>query len=207
MSLGQRTTQIGDRAPEPIGALTDKEAHRVLVARLYIARLGESDVQGWWQTEGVLGSDGAYVGRRVLPLTHPTARVRMVLAVARHACGDRHPDPNARHLFNLGPAAEDVVDAMLAKRLSDETFWSKLLPCLEALERLADVRQVLTASRVVREEDLHLVQALPFGPGGRSLPIPVGQDPNETVRRLTAGFARSTHRKLIVPFLKDQQRG
>lgn len=202
MSLGQRAIQLGDGARKPIGALAEDEAHRVLVARLYIARLGEADVQGWWQTDGVLGSDGAYVGRRVLPLTHATARARVVLAVARHACGERHPDPSARHLFSLGPTAEDMVDALLAQRLSDQAFWSELLPHLEALDRHADLRQVLTASGIVREEDLKVIEPLPLGPGGRSLPTPSGSDTDETLWRLTAGFVRSTHRNLVVPFLR-----
>ena len=203
MSLGQRAIQPGDRAPEPIGVLTEDEAHQVLVARLCIARLGEADVQGWWQTDGVLGSDGAYVGRRVLPLTHATARARVVLAVARHACGERHPAPTARHLFSLGPRAEDVLDALLAQRLSDQAFWSELLPRLEALDRHAEPRQVLTASGIVRQEDLKLIEALSLGPGGRSLPTPFGNDIGDAVRRLTAGFVRSTHRNLVVPILRD----
>lgn len=205
MSLGQRAIQPADRVPEPIGALTEEKAHRVLVARLYIARFGEADVQGWWRTDGVLGSDGAYVGRRVLPMTHATARARVVLVVARHACGERHPDPSARHLFSLGPRAEDALDALLAQRLSDQAFWADLLSCLEALKRHADPRQVLTASGIVREEDLKVIEALPLGPGGRSLPTPSGSDTDETLRRLTAGFARSTHRNLVVPFLRDRK--
>ena len=203
MSSWQRDIQPGDGAPEPMGTLTEDEAHQVLVARLWIARLGEADVQGWWQTDGVLGSDGAYVGRRVLPMTHATARARVVQAVARHVCGERHPDPTARHLFSLGPRAEDVLDALLAQRLSDQAFWSEFLPPLEALDRHAEPRQVLTASGIVRQEDLKVIDTLRLGPGGRSLPIPSGNDIGEALRRLTAGFARSTHRNLVVPILRD----
>ena len=147
--------------PAPVVALTEKEAHQVLVARLLIARLGEADVQGWWQTDGVLGPDGAFVGRRVLPLTHPTARARVVLAVARHGCRERHPLPSALNLFSLGPSAEDVLDALLAQRASDQAFWSEFLPHLEAIDRHADTRQVLTTCRIVRDEDLKMIEALP----------------------------------------------
>ena len=205
MNSGQTAIHMEDRTPKPIAALTEQEAHQVLVARLHIARLGEADAQGWWQTDGVLGPDGAFVGRRVLPLTHPTARARVVLAVARHGCRERHPHPSALNLFSLGPSAEDVLDALLARRASDQAFWSKFLPHLEALERHADPRQVLTTSRIVTEEDLKMIEALPLGPGGRSLPIPSGNDTNETLRRLTAGFVRSTRRNLIVPFLRARE--
>jgi hypothetical protein len=57
----------------------------LLEARLWVARLGESDVHKWWRTDGILGSDGAFVGPRVLPRTHPTARARIAFAVAAHA--------------------------------------------------------------------------------------------------------------------------
>lgn len=205
MSLGDGVVLAGGEALEPFSALGEREARRALVARLYIARLGEADVQAWWQTDGVLGADGAYVGPRVLPLTHATARARIVWAVARHACGERHPDPRARHLFNLGPAAENMLDALLAQHLSDQVFWSDLLPSLEALGRGADVGEVLTASGIVRREDLKVVDGLPLGPGGRSLPVPQGGEPDETLRWLIAGFARSTHHNLVVPILRARE--
>lgn len=190
--------------PEPIGALTERGAHQVLVARLYVGRLGEADVHGWWQTDGLLGSDGAYVGPRVLPLTHGTARTRVVLAVAKHACEERHPDPNATHLFGLGPIVEDMLDVLLARRLSDDAFWSEHLAHLEAVERHPEPQQVLMAAGVVKEDDLKLIDRLPLGPGGRSLAIPRAQDTEGTVRRLAAGFVRSAPRNLVVPFLEDR---
>ena len=66
---------------------------QLLEARLWIARLGESDVHRWWRSDGILGPDGAFVGPRVFPKTHPTGRSRIAFAVARHACDQRHPDP------------------------------------------------------------------------------------------------------------------
>lgn len=190
--------------PEPIGALTERGAYQVLVARLYIGRLGEADVHGWWQTDGLLGSDGAYVGPRVLPLTHGTARTRIVMAVAKHACEERHPAPNVTHLFSLGPMVEDMLDVLLARRISDEAFWSQQLAHLEAVGRQTEPQQVLLAAGIVKEDDLKLIEKLPLGPGGRSLAIPRAQDTEGTVGRLAAGFARSAPRNLVVPFLEGR---
>src|SRR5688500_9528707 len=80
---------------------------QLLRARLWVARLGESDVHSWWRPDGILGPDGAFVGPRVLPRTHPTARARIASAVAAHTCLERHPDREAMHLFKLTPEIED----------------------------------------------------------------------------------------------------
>src|SRR5712692_8552377 len=82
----------------------------LLLARLWIARIGETDGQGWWRTSAMLGSEGAFVGPRVLPITHATARARIVFAVAAHACAERYPDPKAAHLFRLDARTEDRLD-------------------------------------------------------------------------------------------------
>lgn len=204
MTQGQGTAQSRGKMPEHLGALTEGEAHQVLVARLYVGRLGEADVHGWWQTDGLLGSDGAYVGPRVLPLTHGAARARIVLAVAKHACEERHPDPGVTHLFDLGPMVEDVLDVLLARRLSDDAFWSEHLARLETVGRQIEPQQLLIAAGIVKEDDLKLIEGLPLGPGGRSLTIPRAQDSEGTVRRLAAGFLRSAPRNLVVPFLEGR---
>jgi hypothetical protein len=56
--------------------LEQVNALKLLQARLWVARLGERDMYGWWAAEGVLGPDGAFVGPRVLLVTHPRVLVR-----------------------------------------------------------------------------------------------------------------------------------
>ena len=112
---------------------------QLLTARLWIARLGEGDVNRWWRTDGILGPDGAYVGPRVLPKTHPTARARIAFAVARHACDDRYPDKAVHHLFRLAPVTEDRFDAMLRDKLEDIQFWCEVWARLWAVSVETDV--------------------------------------------------------------------
>ena len=99
------------------------------------------------------------------------------------------------------------MDALLAQRLSDQAFWSELLPHIEALERSANPREVLVGKGIVEEEDLKVAEAQPLGPGGRSLPTPSGDSTGQTVRRLTSGFVRSARRSLVVPILVTHQGG
>ena len=179
---------------------------QLLRTRLWVARLGESDVNRWWRTDGILGSDGAYVGPRVLPKTHGTGRARIAFAVARHACKERHPDPKALHLFRLDPETEDRLDAYLVERLDAFDWWSEILAQLEKVEKGADAAVALIEAGVVTEADLAHVRALDLGPDGRSLPIAPGGTPEETLRRLAAGFARSKTGELAVPYLREKGR-
>ena len=175
---------------------------QLLEARLWVARLGETDVNSWWRTDGILGPDGAFVGPRVLPVTHPTARARIAFAVASHSCSERHPDRNTCHLFKLTPEIEDRLDQLLVDRLGDRDFWSKRMAALEAIGKDSDTADVLRTAGVVEGADLSYVQKLQLGPAERSLPIGRHSAP-ETVRRLAAGFIRSRPGSLAVPIITN----
>ncbi len=174
---------------------------RLLERRLWVARLGE--LLRWWRTDDILGGEGAFVGPRLLPRTHGTARARIAFAVAHHACDERHPDPRALHLFRLDPETEDRLDALLAERAGDVAWWDEVLERLAAIDRGADVAEVLQAAGLVSAEALGEVVGAPLGPGGRSLRVPAGRTAEETVMHLTAGFSRSSAGALAVPWARE----
>lgn len=174
---------------------------QLLELRLWVARLGESDVNQWWRTDGILGPDGAFVGPRVLPKTHGTGRARIAFAVARHACQERHPDRGAQTLFLLDPEMEDRLDAYLVERLDAFDWWEGMLQKLEAIEKEQDAAEILLSAGVVEEEDVDYVRKLTLGPDDRSLSIEPGSDAAQTLRRLAAGFARSKPAELAVPYV------
>ncbi len=180
--------------------INEIDVQHLLEARLWVARLGESDVNGWWRTDGILGTDGAFVGPRVLPVTHPTARSRIAFAVATHACSERYPDPRAHHLFKLTPELEDRLDQLLVDRLGDGDFWASMMKKLETVSGEADSADVLREGGVVSEEHLTYAAQQPMGPAERSLPI-AATTATEALGRLTAGFVRSRPGNLAVPYL------
>lgn len=182
-------------------SLSNVDLSQLLITRLWIARLGEGDVQAWWRTSGILGPDGAFVGPRVLPMTHPTARARIVFAVAAHSCGERYPDLDARHLFRLDPEIEDRLDALLIAKLEDTNFWKGLINKLEAVNVSTDPTTLLTDVGVITDMDSKYVERLRLGPDSRSVPIAPAGSPDETVRRLAVGFLRSSKGELTVPYL------
>jgi hypothetical protein len=185
--------------PPISGLLAAVDISRLLAMRLWVARLGESDVKSWWRTDGILGPDGAFVGPRVLPRTHSTARARIAFAVAKQACLDRHPDREAMHLFELTPEIEDRVDQLLVDRLGNAAFWEPLMARLESVTKESETALVLREAGVA-DEDLTYVSSLKFGPAQRSVPI-AASTPENVLSRLAAGFARSEPGKLVVPFL------
>jgi hypothetical protein len=176
----------------------------LIAARLWVARLGESDLYRWWGSEGILGEDGAFVGPRVLPLTHGTGRARIALAVARHACDERHPARSDQHLFRLDAATEEQVDAYLAEHLNDFTYWNEILAQLSAVETGADIADTLFGAGILDESDLSYARGRSLGPGGRSVPIEPGATLTETIRRLAGGFLRSAPGELAVPYIQSE---
>lgn len=180
------------------------DVRQLLIARLWVARLGESDTHRWWRTDGILGPDGAFVGPRVLPKTHGTGRARIAFAVARHACHERHASPKARHLFLLDPETEDRLDAHLVDSLDHFDFWAEILAKLESLTKDSDVANTLRDAGVVTDEDLSYVKKRPLGPDARSLPLEGAVTFEETLRRLAAGFTRSSPGQLAVPVINKE---
>lgn len=169
-------------------------------ARLAVARLGELDVHGWWRTEGVLGEDGAFVGSRVVPFTHPNVRARISFAVAAHACDKIYPDPKAFHLFRLSPALEDQLDDLLQTKLGQKDCWGQEMEGLEHITKGADTLDVLLKYKVITLEEAQLIKNLPLGAANRSVAIPPQSDSNKLIRLLTAGFILSTSQQLVVPY-------
>lgn len=177
------------------------DTRSLLTARLWVARLGEGDVHRWWRTDGILGPDGAFVGPRVLPRTHTTARTRIAFAVARHACLERYPAPESQSLFSLDPVTEDLLDAYLLEQLVDFDGWAATIAQLEVVGKDASIAAVLLGAKVVTDRDLDYARSRPLGPDRRSLPMAPGADSAETLRRLAAGFVQSAPGQLAVPYL------
>lgn len=179
----------------------EAELQQLLVSRLWVARLGEGDVLGWWRTEGILGSDGAFVGPRVLAKTHRSGRARIAFAVAQYACRERYKDEGAIHLFRLDPWTEDALDTYIHERLADRDFWSKLFEPLEKVEGSVEPSTVLLEHHVVGNDAVASVKAEPLGPDGRSLRLPRAESRAEALRFMAAGFTRGAAGELVVPFV------
>ena len=110
---------------------------RLLKLRLVVARHGEMDRAGWWNTNGMLGRYGAIALERGLPRTHRFAQARVVFAVARSRCEELFDPPGCVTLWKLPADVEDQFDE----------HW-------QALARAAATRGThsSTSSRLVEDE-------------------------------------------------------
>lgn len=177
----------------------------LLEARLWVARLGEGDVLGWWRTDGVLGPDGAFIGPRVLPRTHSVGRARVAFAAAKQACQERYQSPEALHLFRLAPWVEDSFDAYLQESLADQEYWAECLSALEAITVGVKPGELLKGRQIVSDEAERVLTDLPLGPDGRSLPLPGAESISQLVELMAAGFARGSAGQLVVPYIAGGQ--
>ena len=73
---------------------------RLLKLRLVVARYGEMDLAGWWNTNGMLGRYGAIALARGLPRTHHFTQARVVFSVAKARCQELFDAPGSVTLWN-----------------------------------------------------------------------------------------------------------
>ena len=62
--------------------LTRDDLDQLIKLRVIVARFGEMDLAGWWNTKGQLGPYGTATLQRGMPRTHYVAQARSVFAVS-----------------------------------------------------------------------------------------------------------------------------
>ena len=103
---------------------------RLFKLRLAVARHGEMDAAGWWNTRGILGRHGALALKRGFSLTHSFAQARIDFAVARSRCHALFDPPGCMTLWNLPAAVEDRFEEHWRDWLDQGERWR---PWFEAL--------------------------------------------------------------------------
>lgn len=175
---------------------------RLLKLRLVVARLGEMDLNRWWNTNGQLGQLGASVLRRGFPRTYRFAQARAVFAVAAHRCREVFDPPGCVTLWDQPAAIEDELEGTWDHWLDRAEEWE---PFFQALERPAgtDLASVLRDLALVGERELEALSRLRRSAEGRAVPLPglfSGNDGDITL--LALGFARGEPGALAVPYMR-----
>lgn len=118
-------------------SMTDRHVDDTIKLVLTVARLGEMDLSGWWQSHG-LDRAGAYVLRRSFPRTWRAAGLQLDIASAAR----RHSDalgarPTAIHLFSDHLPCRRWALAWLAEEKKSDG--NELMESLAAWDRGAAV--------------------------------------------------------------------
>ena len=172
----------------------------LLKARLAIARCGEMDCAGWWNTQGQLGPRGAVVLARGFPRTHYFAQARSVLAAAAARCLEVFSHPTATTLWWLGEEVEEAVDLQWENWLAEASSWNSFFEQLSDL-RSADPLAMLTQLKLASAAEGEMVEKFRVDPSGRSAEVvDSGAGTAATARLLALGFAQGSEGKLVVPY-------
>ena len=179
----------------------DLDLDALLRLRLVIARLGEMDGAGWWNTRGVLGANGAFVFRRTFLQTHAFAQARVTFAVARSRCQEVFAPPNCATLWHLPAEIEDQFEDRWQDWLDQAETWQPFFDNLAALTGGA-VIAALQQFDLIGTAEVAAVHRLSISSEGRSVLLP----PSPTVDdgglcMLAAAFSLAKPGKLVVPYM------
>lgn len=178
------------------------ESPDLLKLRLAVARFGESDCMGWWNTNGMLGRAGTSVLRRGFPITHRFAQARAVCAVATARCQSLFAPPGCITLWNLPVETEDALDAAWLGWCRDTDSWRSFFEHLETI-KTADLVELLSQLALIDTDTVEAVKGLRRSAEGKAVPLPgTGKADLATVRLLAAGFAKGEKQKPAVPYIR-----
>ncbi len=170
--------------------------------RLAVARYGEMDVAGWWNTKGLLGRNGAILYGRGFSRTHPFAQARVVMSVAENRCKEIFDTSGFITLWQLTPEIEDQFESQWNHWLDQMEAW---LPFFSHLERLQSggLREFLLAQGLVRDEICASVLKQYKSADGRAVALPTAESLNDdAIALLAAGFLKGENGSPVIPYFK-----
>jgi hypothetical protein len=181
---------------------TGIDVQLLLKLRLVVARFGEMDRAGWWNTKGQLGPYGALALKRGFPRTHHFAQARSVFAVASYRCAEVFTPPSTWTLWRLPREIEESFDARWEHWLDAAADWISVFEAVAKLEG-RDLAVDLESSGLVGRDDIAAIGRLQTSAEGRAVPLPApfaGADSDITM--LALGFSLGRPGGLAVPYAR-----
>jgi hypothetical protein len=178
------------------------DLERLLKLRLVVARIGEMDRAGWWNTKGQLGPLGAIALKRGLPRTHHFAQARSVFAVAAHRCDEVFNPPGSWTLWRLPREVEEAFDARWEHWVDAAADWAPVFGQVAELKG-TDLTAALQELGLAGADDLAALSRLRTTAEGRAVPLPAPfAGTNEDITLLALGFALGRPGALAVPYAR-----
>lgn len=183
-------------------ATTTIDLDRLLKLRLVVARYGEMDGAGWWNTNGVLDKKGSLLMSRGFPKTRRFAQARLVFEVARARSAERFSSvPGTITLWSLPARLEEEFDAKWAQWIEDSDSWKELFDSLEGTN--GDLLAMLRERGLLDSQQESEVGRMRRSAEGRSVPLSgIRQVNDETITLLAAGFSRGEQGKPAIPYAR-----
>jgi hypothetical protein len=181
------------------------DLEHLLKTRLVVARLGEMDMWGWWNTRGQLGPIGAAALRRGFPRTHRFAAARSVFAVAAHRCREVFDPPACVTLWSLPEDLEERFDARWEQWLDNSAEWE---PFFLALEKPTsrDLAELLAERELVSDAEVSEFSRMKRSAEGRAVPVGGAfTSTNRDIALLGLAFGRGEEKALAVPYMRRNE--
>lgn len=190
-------SELTPPVPDSNGSALDLE--RLLKLRLVVARYGEMDRAGWWNTNGMLGRLGAITLERGLPRTHRFAQARVVFNVARSRCEELFDAPGSVTLWRLPAEIEDQFDEHWQAWLGKGDPWNAFIDGLAA--EAGDLLSELRNRDLLPDAQAETIQTLRRSAEGRAVPLPGKHTiDNDLITLLAAGFAKGEQGAPAIPY-------
>jgi len=178
---------------------------RLLNLRLVVARFGEMDNAGWWNTNGMLSRLGKVALRRGFPKTHAFAQARAVFAVARHRCQEVFDPPRCLTLWKLPADVEDQFEMRWSDWIDEADRWSDLFDKLE-LVGASDLLSVFQGLELAGMQEIGEARKLKRSLDNRAVQIPGVHTPNDKVlTQLALGFFRGDPGSPAIPYARLEE--
>jgi hypothetical protein len=175
---------------------------QLMKLRLVVARVGEMDNAGWWNTRGLLGKLGNLALARGFPQSRCFSQARAVFAVAAARCSEVFSPPGCMTLWRLPSDLEAQFDLQWPAWTTSPKTWNPFFARIESLQSL-DVLASLIQFGLIDPRQAEQARRLRRAADGRAVPLPgVQQSSNDVVTLLAAGFSKSEKGHLAVPYVR-----
>ena len=170
--------------------------------RLAVARFGEMDGAGWWNTQGVLGKGGRSVFSRGFPATHWFVQARVVCSVAAARSAAVFAPPACLTLWQLPAEIEDAVSRQWAVWNRNPETWADFFDNLAPLNS-GDLSKHLKELELIDDATIQGLVPLRRSAEGKAVALPgPGRPELPTVKLLAAAFSKGEKQNLAVPYIK-----
>ncbi len=176
----------------------------LLKLRLSVARFGEMDGAGWWNTQGVLGRGGRAVTSRGFPNTHWFAQARIAFAVATARCTAVFAPPGCLTLWNLPADIEDTFARQWPRWCQNAEAWTPFFQDLSA-RNSGDLVQHLRQLDVIDDTTVTTTATLKRSAEGKAVALPgTGSANRATLMLLASAFSKGERQALAVPYIRSE---
>jgi hypothetical protein len=180
------------------------DATLLMKLRLVVARHGEMDGAGWWNTRGVLSRIGKAGLSRGIPTTHYFAQARVAFAVATARCKEVFSPPACFTLWDLPPSIEEIVEAQWQVWCRSASDWESFFTQLAEVNP-GDLLDRLVALQLIDQPVRTTVASLEVSAQGKAVQLPgIGYPDADSIRLLAASFARGSKGHLTVPYMRAE---